>query len=503
MTPTRRRRPSPMYLLRTGTIATAALLVLSACGGSRVDRALVISAESGGLADRINAERAQAGPADRAVSPAGAVLDDGAAAAPATDTAAAPVTAAASSDAGAAPVSAADTKAAKTVAGPKATSAAAPVAAGCAKQGPPVVIGQVGAFSGLVGANNQGAVQTLPVWVRDVNARGGLGCHPVTLFQKDTASDPAKAEAAVKEMVQVRSAVALVASYAPLDIQGFRKGVESAKIVSIGGDQVTPDWHLSPYLYPVGGNERAQFAGSVKALQTKGVDKLAILYCVESTACTAFKDTLDRDGYAKKFGMEIVYQTQISLTQNDFTAACQAAKAAGAKAVVFAGDAGGVARTARSCATVGLNVPVAITASQATFDPNDKNLQAATVSMASPIFPFTQGADNAAEKAYRAAVARYNPTAEFNNAASLTWSSAKMLERAVELLGPSARDIPLTRELIIKGLGMVKNETLGGLIPPTSYKAGQQKATENMCFAAVAFDRRGFYAPRGSKFDCI
>ena len=73
--------------------------------------------------------------------------------------------------------------------------------------------------------------------------------------------------------------------------------------------------------------------------------------------------------------------------------ACQAAKNAGAKAVVFAGDAGGVARTARSCATVVLKVPIVITASQATFDPNDKNLQAATVSMATPIFPFTETDD--------------------------------------------------------------------------------------------------------------
>lgn len=241
----------------------------------------------------------------------------------------------------------------------------------------------------------------------------------------------------------------------------------------------------------------------MKALAANGVDKLAIFYCVESTVCTAFKDTLDRDGYAKKFGMDLVYQTQVSLTQNDFTAACQAAKSAGTKAIVFAGDAGGVARTARSCATVGLTVPIAITASQATFDPNDKNLQQATVSMPSPIFPFTQGSDNAAQKAYRAAVARYNPTAEFNNAASLTWASAKMLERAVDLLGPSVRDVPLTRELVVKGLGMVKKETLGGLIPPTTYTAGQSKATENMCYAAVAFDRRGFYAPRASKFDCI
>lgn len=496
MTPTQRRALA-RRILTTAAVTASAALVLTACG-SRVDRAAVVSAESGGLAERVAQAQADA-PA--AAAPSALGTDPGAvAAAPGQNSglpAATPV--AGGGTAAATPTPAAGSRTTTNSAG----NATTPIAAGCAKQGPPVVIGQVGAFSGLVGANNQGAVQALPVWVRDVNARGGLGCHPVTLFQKDTASDPAKAEAAVKEMVSVRNAVALVASYAPLDIVGFRKGVESAKIVSIGGDQVTPDWHLSPYLYPVGGIEKAQFAGSAKALQSKGVDKLAIFYCVESTACTAFKDTLDRDGYAKKFGMDVVYQTQISLTQNDFTSACQAAKNAGAKAVVFAGDAGGVARTARSCATVGLKVPIVITASQATFDPNDKNLQAATVSMATPIFPFTQTSDNQAIKDYRAAMARYNPTADHNNASALTWSSAKMLERAVELLGPSARDVPLTRELILQGLGKVKKETLGGLIPATSYSPNQTKAAENFCFAAMGFDSRGFYAPAGARFDCI
>jgi ABC-type branched-subunit amino acid transport system substrate-binding protein len=375
---------------------------------------------------------------------------------------------------------------------------------GCAKQGAPVVIGQVGAFSGLVGANNQGAVRTLPVWVRDVNARGGLGCHPVTLYQKDTASDPARSEAAVKEMVESKNAVALVANYAPLDVQGFRKGVEEEHIAAVGGDQVTPDWHKSPELFPVGGNERAQFAGSVKALGAKGVKRIAIFYCIESTACTAFRDTLDRDGYAKKFGMSIVYESQISLTQNDFTSVCQSAKTAGAQAIVFAGDAGGVSRTARSCNTVGLTVPIAITASQATFDPNDQNLQRATVSMAAPVFPFTQGGDNAAEKDFLAAIARYNPSATIDAASALTWSSAKMLERAVALLGPSVQSGPLTRDLIHKGLGLVKNETLGGLIPPTSYTFGQAQAAENFCFAPMAFGSPGrFSAPQGTRFSCI
>ncbi len=348
---------------------------------------------------------------------------------------------------------------------PVAPAVAIPV--GCTKAGPPVVIGQVGAFSGLVGANNQGALATLPVWVREINARGGLGCHPVILFEKDTASDPARSEAAVKEMVQLRNAVALVASYAPLDVAGFRKGVESMHIAAIGGDQVTPDWHQSPALFPVGGNERAQFAGSVQALRDRGVKKIAIFYCVESTACTAFRDTLDKDGYAAKFGMQIAYQTQVSLTQNDFTSACQAAKTAGAQALVFAGDAGGVSRTARSCATVGLTVPIAITASQAGFDPADRNLQEATLSMAAPVFPFSQGADNCSGRSCSARRwTRWNaPTIRIEASSALAWSSASMLERVVDLLGPSARTAPLTRALIYQGLGLEKKETLGGLDP--------------------------------------
>jgi branched-chain amino acid transport system substrate-binding protein len=78
-----------------------------------------------------------------------------------------------------------------------------------------------------------------------------------------------------------------------------------------------------------------------------------------------------------------------------------------------------------------------------------------------------------------------------------------MLEHVVDLLGPSARTAPLTRELIYKGLGLVKNETLGGLIPPTTYTFGQTHAPENFCYAPMAFDKRGFYAPRGTTFSCI
>jgi ABC-type branched-subunit amino acid transport system substrate-binding protein len=493
--------------LRVGVVLVVAGFLLPACGGSRVDSAQIVAAEGGDLNGRVAALEHAAAETPTTTTTTSSSGVSGYPGAPIAQNAgtrsddSAPAAVAAPGAATTTPV--VGPKARQAKAGATAGKPAPAVAVGCTTQGPPVVIGQVGAFSGLVGANNQGALNVLPVWVRDVNLRGGIGCHPVTLFQKDTASDPARSEAAVKEMVQQRNAVALVANYAPLDVQGFRKGVESMHIAAIGGDQVTPDWRLSPDLFPVGGNERAQFAGSVQALAKQGVKKLGIFYCVESTACTAFRDTLDKDGYAKKFGMDIAYQTQISLTQNDFTSACQAAKTAGVQALIFAGDAGGVSRTARSCATVGLTVPIAITASQAGFDPSDTNLQNATLSMAAPVFPFSQGADILGEKLFRTAMARYAPTVRIEASSALAWSCATMLERVVDLLGPSARTAPLTRALIYKGLGLVKSETLGGLIPPTTYTFGEAHAPENFCYAPMAFDKRGFFAPQGTKFNCI
>ena len=129
---------------RAAAVASAATLVLTACG-SRVDRSAVVSAESGGLADRVAEAQASAAAA------APATTDTGTVAAPAQHTGGS--TALDTATAGPAATPTAGT----TAPGPGKTTASAgntPVAAGCAKQGPPVVIGQVGAFSGLVGANN-------------------------------------------------------------------------------------------------------------------------------------------------------------------------------------------------------------------------------------------------------------------------------------------------------------------------------------------------------------
>jgi len=58
----------------------------------------------------------------------------------------------------------------------------------------------------------------------------------------------------------------------------------------------------------------AQFVGSTAGLASKGLKKIAIIYCVESTACTNYYSTLTRRRRQAN-GQTVVYSASTSLTQ--------------------------------------------------------------------------------------------------------------------------------------------------------------------------------------------
>src|SRR6201999_2070678 len=63
----------------------------------------------------------------------------------------------------------------------------------CLGQLDPVAIGQVGTFSGFLGPIIGPARTALAAWAMDVNAHGGLACHPVVVYSADDGGDPAPA----------------------------------------------------------------------------------------------------------------------------------------------------------------------------------------------------------------------------------------------------------------------------------------------------------------------
>ena len=78
-----------------------------------------------------------------------------------------------------------------------------------------------------------------------------------------------------------------------------------------------------------------------------------------------------------------------------------------------------------------------------------------------------------------------------------------MLKKAMDSLGDEARNGDITTAMILKGLGNIKDETLDGLIAPTTFKAGGPQAMVD-CYFPVKFGNDGKWtAPLGDKFQCL
>jgi ABC-type branched-subunit amino acid transport system substrate-binding protein len=503
---------SPRLRWRFAAAATVTTLLLAGCG-SNTD----LATQTPQAAAPAAADPAAAPVADPAAAPAAA--DPGAVApatgstkgdaAPAADTKTDPKaststksttksTSTKKSDKPAAGTSTTSTKSSTT----KSSSDSIPLPV-CASPGPAVTIGQVGTFSGLVGANFAGATKTAYVWVNFMNAHGGLGCHPIHFVQIDDQSNPALSQAGVERLVEKEGAVAIFAAFVPLDISGFQAGLNKEKIAAVGGDQAAPEWLTNPYMYPVGGTSRAAIAGSVKQAAGIGKKKIAVLYCVEASPCGSnFNDTIIKDGFAKKFGMDVVYSGAVSITQPDYTAQCENAKNAGADTIAWGLDRAGLQRAAKSCAKLNYFPTLPLIALQGSFDPTDVNIRKSGAFLSSPTFPYLLDTTPALAQ-FHTAMKQYAPGGAIDTSASLVWSGGMMLARIVDSMGAAAQTKPLTKEAVLAATGNISNETLGGLIPATSYKAtGPQK--ENPCYFGIAFQPDGtFKAPNGMKPSCI
>ncbi len=126
-------------------------------------------------------------------------------------------------------------------------------------------IGQVGTFSGVTGPAWTGGRTSVAVWAKDINARGGLACHPVQLFFGDDGGDPAQAAALVAQLSRDDHVVASSsAGTFDFSMAGFKQGLETAKVPAVGGDLIAPEWFgSSEYLFPQGGIED-QLVGILK-----------------------------------------------------------------------------------------------------------------------------------------------------------------------------------------------------------------------------------------------
>jgi branched-chain amino acid transport system substrate-binding protein len=383
----------------------------------------------------------------------------------------------------------------------KAATGSTVAGAPCTTSLAPVAIGQVGTFSGVAGAITASARAAMAVWAKDVNSRGGLACHPVQLFAADDGADTSRAATAEHDMVHQHHVVAFVDVIVPLTVAGFRPAVEADKVPVVGGVTGTDDFYDSPWLFPEAASFSDQAFGLVRSGVQLGKKKLGLLYCVEASACTTLEKKIKQ--FAPDAGAELVYDAPISLTQPDFSAQCINARNAKVDLLGAAMDGASITRLVRSCQAIGYKPLIAtsgalITPAQAADDLL-RQFGVVTVSGEAPWFL----TDQPGLRAYHAALTKWAPDLPPDAESVRAWSCGELLRLALEHLGAEARSGPITTAMVLKGLGTIKHETLGGLIAPATFSPGQAHATSTGCMFFEQLSTAGWSAPRGSKMVCI
>jgi branched-chain amino acid transport system substrate-binding protein len=349
--------------------------------------------------------------------------------------------------------------------------ASGPVAAaGCTTANrTPVVIGSVGTYSGVLGADIEPAVPTLEAWVKYVNAQGGVDCHPVEVYVDDDQGSTANAESDTEDLVQNKHAVALVSSFIPDTASGVQAYVDPHHIPVVGGDGFTP-WDSDPMLFNEGSNIDTQVYATEKYSAELGKTKWAVLYCAESSVCSSGNALADK--YASSAGIQIVDSEETSVAQPNFTANCLNARSAGAQVIYNIGDSTSMFRLADNCASQGYH-PLIATASNSMTDQQttDSNLNGlfGTNAVAPWMLASLPGL-----VAFHQAMATYAPTVVLNGTSIMAWTSAEMFAMAIDNVAAQAKAGPITTQMVLDGLWMMHNETLGGLAPKSlNFQQGQ------------------------------
>lgn len=327
-----------------------------------------------------------------------------------------------------------------------------------------ILAGSVSTISGPIGASIGGGVRAVQAWVAMVNAVGGVNGHTVKFLVADDGADPARHRTLVQQLVEQDKVSAFVYLAAPISGQSAVPYLEGKKIPAIGTEAGSPWVYTSPVYFPqVASFEYLPFvfAGPVaQEAKKEGKSKIAVFTC-EFASCKA---VLNGDGF-RSFGLNVVHEASMSVTQPDYTAECLSARNAGAEIVFVQLSPDGIIRFLESCKNIGYGPLYAIEGQ--TMSPlflKRPELEGAIFS--SPATPFFVNLP--ATNEFRTAMARFAPKEEVNISSELGWISAKLFERAV-LHSTSAT---VTSADILAGLTAVKDDDLGGLTMPLTFDAG-------------------------------
>ena len=362
--------------------------------------------------------------------------------------------------------------------------------------GATIKIGNVGVASGVLGAPFEPIREAVRVWVKWVNAQGGIKGHPVSVVFADDGGDPARHRAAVQKMVEQDKVVAFVGDAETLTGRASIAYHEQVKVPVIGSDTGSPHYYDSTMHFPEVPTGNAKWvadvvaAGQTGKLQSK--TKLATLTCVEAQSCGDADSIFAQQ--APGVGLKVVYRARSSITQPDYTTECLQARNAGAELFYVVLDVPSIARLSQSCARQGYKPTFVLGSIASVEQPKDPNLDGAT--FGSGAFPWFL-TNTPARTEFNEAFKTYDPNFKIESLAATGWTAAKMFETAIAgFVGADPKPAD-----VLQGLYALGGNDLGGLTYPLHFTEGQ-KPPATSCFHLITIRNGAWTSDDAGKLQC-
>jgi branched-chain amino acid transport system substrate-binding protein len=367
----------------------------------------------------------------------------------------------------------------------------------CTGSEPPIIIGSVGSYSGVMGSIVGAGPKAVQAWAASVNAKGGLNCHQVKYVVADDGGDAARNQSLVRRLVEQEKVIAFVFDGAPVTAQASVAYLNEKQVPEIGQEGGHMFTYESPMTFPVGAAaipiQRLTMAGGARVTVPQGRTKAAIITCQEVEYCNvADKTYKERAG---EVGYQAVYNAKVTFTQPDFTSICVSAQNAKADVLLIATDANSHQRLMQNCAKINYRPTDVLTTIQMSIDFKDDPNMDGSVIVSNNVPWFLNQHPAVAE--YQATVKKFVPGAPFDATSMNGWAAAKAFEKAMKAIAPGQQ---VTSKDVLGGLYALDGEELGGLVAPLRYVPG--KPAKPVACGWVTVISKGQFTSDGQRY-CV
>jgi len=357
----------------------------------------------------------------------------------------------------------------------------------------PIVLGNVGSFTGPAAGDTANVPKILQGWVTYTNANGGIDGHPVKVISLDSGGAAATEVADVHTLIQSDHVVALIATTGSLEAD-WASYAQSQNVPVVGGDAYDTTWMTNPDFFPDTTTILGQLAMSPAVAKADGKTTVGTILCSENAVCAQAIPVFKLA--AQKLGLKTGYSGVVASDLPSYTATCLTAKSSGDTAIVLGfAELIGEVHMVDNCASQGYK-PLWILPSTA-YSPlmlTDPNFNGAAVP--TPIFPFVDTASPAVAAFVKASAKAGVPASQLTFSDATAWASGMEFEQAAK----NAGGMP-TSASVLSGLYQFKNETLDGLTPPLTFTKGQPTSVN--CYYNETIENGKLVASDGLQTSCL